>query len=233
MKLMDIDQEHLGIPDTVYDAEIQIPSGEFARIVRDLKDIGESVRIDATKEGVKFSSEGDLGNANVTLKPTVPKNGSDDEDEDEDEGDEDEEEEEEEEEKKKDVKPKRVEGEGDEEEDEKPTQADMDVEDDEKPTQADMDDDIEEIKPKKEKSKPKPKASSSSGKKRKAATNGKAKKGSKKAKKDGGSEEAREVKIHLQQAVSLTFSIKYLTNFAKSTPLSNYVKVGGPRILVP
>ena len=45
--------------------------------------------------------------------------------------------------------------------------------------------------------------------------------------------EAREVKIHLQQAVSLTFSIKYLTNFAKSTPLSNYVKVGGPRILVP
>lgn len=31
-----------------------------------------------------------------------------------------------------------------------------------------------------------------------------------------------------KQAVSLTFSIKYLSNFAKSTPLSDYVHVSSP-----
>jgi proliferating cell nuclear antigen len=36
MKLMDIDQEHLGIPDTQYDATITMSSAEFQRICRDL-----------------------------------------------------------------------------------------------------------------------------------------------------------------------------------------------------
>ena len=36
IKLMDIDQEHLGIPDTEYAATIEMPSSEFQRICRDL-----------------------------------------------------------------------------------------------------------------------------------------------------------------------------------------------------
>lgn len=71
MKLMDIDQEHLGIPDTTYDAEIKMPSAEFARIVRDLTILGESVKIEVTKEGVKFTADGDLGSGTVTLRPTA------------------------------------------------------------------------------------------------------------------------------------------------------------------
>lgn len=103
MKLMDIDQEHLGIPDTVYDAEIDLPSGEFARIIRDLKELGESVKIEVSKEGVRFSSEGDIGSAAVTLKPSdkrgkVAASDDEDDDEDEDKSDDDDEEEEEEEE---------------------------------------------------------------------------------------------------------------------------------------
>jgi proliferating cell nuclear antigen len=42
MKLMDIDQEHLGIPDTEYSANITMPSGEFRRIISDLKQLSES-----------------------------------------------------------------------------------------------------------------------------------------------------------------------------------------------
>lgn len=42
MKLMDIDQEHLGIPDTEYSANITMPSGEFRRIISDLKALSES-----------------------------------------------------------------------------------------------------------------------------------------------------------------------------------------------
>jgi proliferating cell nuclear antigen len=42
IKLMDIDQEHLGIPDTEYAATISMPSTEFQRICRDLMAISES-----------------------------------------------------------------------------------------------------------------------------------------------------------------------------------------------
>lgn len=42
IKLMDIDQEHLGIPDTDYAATIEMPSAEFQRICRDLIAMSES-----------------------------------------------------------------------------------------------------------------------------------------------------------------------------------------------
>ncbi|KAI9845779.1 MAG: proliferating cell nuclear antigen [Thelocarpon superellum] len=68
IKLMDIDQEHLGIPDTEYAATISMPSTEFQRICRDLIALSESVSIEATKEGVKFACQGDIGNGSVTLR---------------------------------------------------------------------------------------------------------------------------------------------------------------------
>ena len=42
IKLMDIDQEHLGIPETEYAATISMPSAEFQRICRDLMALSES-----------------------------------------------------------------------------------------------------------------------------------------------------------------------------------------------
>jgi proliferating cell nuclear antigen len=42
IKLMDIDQDHLGIPDTEYDATVDLPSVEFQRICRDLATLSES-----------------------------------------------------------------------------------------------------------------------------------------------------------------------------------------------
>ncbi|KAI5480477.1 proliferating cell nuclear antigen (pcna) [Pseudohyphozyma bogoriensis] len=214
MKLMDIDQEHLGIPDTVYDAEITLPASEFARIIRDLKELGESVKIEVTKDGVRFSAEGDVASASVTLKPTGEagkKADSDDEDEDEEE-DEDEDE---------DEKPEKDEDDDDEviveETDAKPIDVD---EEDEKP-KVDADDSDEDTGPKA------PKKKKAVTKKRKSSTTPAPKKGSKKAKSGKGKKEEKEaadkVLINLQQAVTLTFSIKYLSNFAKSTPLSDYV----------
>ena len=44
IKLMDIDQEHLGIPETEYAANVVMPSAEFQRICRDLMAISESGR---------------------------------------------------------------------------------------------------------------------------------------------------------------------------------------------
>ncbi|RUS33035.1 proliferating cell nuclear antigen, C-terminal domain-containing protein [Jimgerdemannia flammicorona] len=68
LKLMDIDSEHLGIPETAYDAIIHLSSSEFQRICRDLSQISESVVIEASKEGVKFSATGEVGNGSITLK---------------------------------------------------------------------------------------------------------------------------------------------------------------------
>ncbi|KAF5660976.1 proliferating cell nuclear antigen [Fusarium heterosporum] len=92
LKLMDIDQEHLGIPDTEYAASITMPSAEFRRICTDLMAMSESgwfsfslsvnrflgpwltriypVMIEASKDGVKFACNGDIGNGSVTLRST-------------------------------------------------------------------------------------------------------------------------------------------------------------------
>jgi proliferating cell nuclear antigen len=42
LKLMDIDSDTLGIPETDYDARVTMPSSEFQRIVRDLSMLGQS-----------------------------------------------------------------------------------------------------------------------------------------------------------------------------------------------
>lgn len=70
MKLMDIDADTLGIPDTEYDARVTMQSTEFSRICRDLSMLGESVRIEVSKEGVRFASDGEAANGSVLLKQT-------------------------------------------------------------------------------------------------------------------------------------------------------------------
>mmetsp|Transcript_31194 Transcript_31194/g.65780 ORF Transcript_31194/g.65780 Transcript_31194/m.65780 type:complete len:261 (-) Transcript_31194:168-950(-) len=68
LKLMDIDSEQLGIPDTEYKCTIQMPSGEFQRIIRDMQVLGDTLTISCTKEGVKFHVTGDLGAGNVLIR---------------------------------------------------------------------------------------------------------------------------------------------------------------------
>merc|ERR1712018_434777 len=71
MKLMNLDQGHLGIPETDYAAVIKMPSSEFQRVIKDLSQFGESVVISCTKEGVKFSAAGDIGVGNIKLAQTA------------------------------------------------------------------------------------------------------------------------------------------------------------------
>ena len=42
LKLMEIDSEHLGIPETDYCAEVTMPGGEFQKICRDLTTFGDT-----------------------------------------------------------------------------------------------------------------------------------------------------------------------------------------------
>lgn len=94
---MDLDVEQLGIPVSIlssalpsgfslslltrsvlcllqeqeYSCVVKMPSGEFARICRDLSQIGDAVTISCAKDGVKFSALGELGTGNVKLSQTA------------------------------------------------------------------------------------------------------------------------------------------------------------------
>lgn len=43
-KLMDIESEHLGIPDTEYKCTVRMPSAEFQRIIRDISVFGDTCK---------------------------------------------------------------------------------------------------------------------------------------------------------------------------------------------
>ncbi|KAF8645363.1 hypothetical protein AX16_007866 [Volvariella volvacea WC 439] len=213
MKLMDIDAETLGIPDTEYDARVTMPSAEFSRIVRDLSQLGESVRIEVSKEGVRFASDGEAANGNVLLRQSEGSSGRSSK---KSKADDDEEEEEEESSSKKKAKVKKENTEDVEMEDDseefRPT-ADEDGEEEQ-----DAEDEDEDGSNKKRKKK-----SDSDKPSKRAKTNG-ASKGKKKASEEeddgpGG------VVIEMNQHVSLTFSLKYLVNFSKSSSLSSKVQL--------
>jgi proliferating cell nuclear antigen len=191
IKLMDIDQETLGIPDTEYDAQVSMSSAEFTRLCRDLGALGESVRIEVNKEGVRFTSEGDSANGSVLMKPggSVKSMGESSE-----------------------KKPK-VKKEEDED-------AQMDDEASEDDGGANGDEENEENEENEEEG-------SSKKRKRPKGSSEKVRKGkSKKAKTgDDDDDESGGVKIAMNQQVNLTFSLKYLQNFAKSSSLCNRVSL--------
>jgi proliferating cell nuclear antigen len=68
MKLMDLDLEQLQIPDTEYKSVVKIDSTVFKRIVADLSALGDSCVIAVKKDQVRFSTDGDVGKANIQLR---------------------------------------------------------------------------------------------------------------------------------------------------------------------
>jgi len=69
LKLMQIESEHMEIPEQQYKVVVKMPSSEFLKICRDLKEFGETMQIQASKDGIRFSVAGDVGTGNVVLKP--------------------------------------------------------------------------------------------------------------------------------------------------------------------
>merc|ERR1711906_46678 len=69
LKLMQIESEHMEIPEQHYKVVAKLPSAEFQKICRDLKEFGETMQVKASKEGITFSVQGDIGAGNVMLKP--------------------------------------------------------------------------------------------------------------------------------------------------------------------
>jgi len=68
LKLMEIDNEQMGIPDMEYKCTVKMPSGEYQRIIRDLGVMGDTCTISCTKEGIKFSVKGDMGSGSILVR---------------------------------------------------------------------------------------------------------------------------------------------------------------------
>ncbi|XXQ31642.1 Proliferating cell nuclear antigen [Plasmodiophora brassicae] len=71
LKLMDIDSEHLAVPEQEYAVEVSMPANEFQRICRDLSALGDTISVDASKDSIKFKVEGGIGAGTVALKQHV------------------------------------------------------------------------------------------------------------------------------------------------------------------
>ncbi|KAF7331618.1 Proliferating cell nuclear antigen [Mycena kentingensis (nom. inval.)] len=221
MKLMDIDSDTLGIPDTDYDAEVTMSSSEFSRIVKDLSQLGESVRIEVSKEGVRFASDGESANGSVLLKKEgdpgrvrtdkerkadhARSRGKEPEEDDDDE------EEDKKVKKEKGVKKEKVKKEKKEDED-----VEMNGDEDEE-FKADSDDE--------EKNEDSDEEDEEKGKKRKKKSSGSSKPAKKAKTSKKEKEEEPEFSFAMNSHVSLTFSLKYLVNFAKSASLTNKVEL--------
>jgi proliferating cell nuclear antigen len=211
MKLMDIDTDALGIPDTEYEARVTMSAAEFGRICRDLSQLGESVRIEVSKEGVRFASDGEAANGNVLLKQTDSARDRHagwgaTKTEDEAEGS------------KKKAKKPGVKKEDAENEDAEAGEDEDVEEDDGGPAKAPASDQ-EGSEAESEAEEEDEETTTKKKRKRGSTSNGK-KAGVKKARKsgdDGG--DSGGVAIEMSQAVNLTFSLKYLVNFAKSGSL--------------
>mmetsp|Transcript_37572 Transcript_37572/g.27697 ORF Transcript_37572/g.27697 Transcript_37572/m.27697 type:complete len:197 (+) Transcript_37572:42-632(+) len=67
LNLITIDSEHLAIPETEYSSVVQLGSGEFSRICKELYSISETVSVQTNPEFIMFNVEGDVGSGSVKL----------------------------------------------------------------------------------------------------------------------------------------------------------------------
>ena len=68
MKLMDIDSEHMEIPDVTYECSVKLPSNEFTRIMRDMATFGDTVTLSVKEGELIITMKGDMGMATVSVK---------------------------------------------------------------------------------------------------------------------------------------------------------------------
>merc|ERR1719495_2720595 len=71
LKLMDIDSEHLGIPETDYKTTVKMSAAEFQRICRDLAVIGDTLSVSVEKDQITFSVNGEIGKGEMSLKSST------------------------------------------------------------------------------------------------------------------------------------------------------------------
>lgn len=67
LNLIQIESEHLGIPETSYGCEVTMSSNEFNRITKELYALSETVNIETNKNSISFSVNSEMVNGNIKI----------------------------------------------------------------------------------------------------------------------------------------------------------------------
>ena len=67
MNLIQLDNEHLAIPETEYSSVVSINSSEFTKICKELYSLNETMTIHTTQEFVQFSVESEVGSGSIKI----------------------------------------------------------------------------------------------------------------------------------------------------------------------
>eukprot|EP00818_Percolomonas_sp_WS_P002460 CAMPEP_0117436312 /NCGR_PEP_ID=MMETSP0759-20121206/942_1 /TAXON_ID=63605 /ORGANISM="Percolomonas cosmopolitus, Strain WS" /LENGTH=264 /DNA_ID=CAMNT_0005227907 /DNA_START=68 /DNA_END=862 /DNA_ORIENTATION=- len=70
LKLVNIEADPLGIPESDHESVITLPASRFQQICRDLAQIGDTVTISVSKKGVGFAVSGQLGDGEIKIRPS-------------------------------------------------------------------------------------------------------------------------------------------------------------------
>jgi proliferating cell nuclear antigen len=68
VKLMDIDQQEMGVPEMTNDCEITMSASEFQRVIRNISQIGEELTFKCKEDELILSTSGDVGNLQICLR---------------------------------------------------------------------------------------------------------------------------------------------------------------------
>jgi proliferating cell nuclear antigen len=71
LKLMDIDVDQLGVPDTEYPTVVTMPASDFQDVCKDLQIVGDTCTISVCPNEAVFAVAGDTGTAKIRIRDTV------------------------------------------------------------------------------------------------------------------------------------------------------------------
>lgn len=71
LKLLDVDDEELVIPDVEINCVVTMPSNDFQRMCRDMSHIGDTMELTSTNEGLRFKCNGDFATQETLIGETT------------------------------------------------------------------------------------------------------------------------------------------------------------------
>ena len=71
LKLLDVDEDELNIPDVEINCVVTMPSNDFQRMCRDMLNIGDTVELTSTNDGLLFRCNGDFARQETLIGETT------------------------------------------------------------------------------------------------------------------------------------------------------------------
>jgi len=71
LKLLDLNEETLNIPEVDFDYQVSLPSNDFQKLCRDMQNLSEQIKLYIDNECIKISCEGDFASQDTVIGETT------------------------------------------------------------------------------------------------------------------------------------------------------------------